>query len=144
MVEYRDKLDVARQQHAVAEHVAGHVADAGDGEVRRLRVHAHFAEVALDRFPGAARGDAHRLVVVADRAAGGERVAQPEAVLLADGVGEIGKRGGALVRRHHEVGVVRIVPLDLRRRNDFVTDTVVSQVEQARAGSPGSRRCPPS
>ena len=46
-----------------------------------LDVDAHFAEVALDAFPGAARGDAHLLVVVAGRAARGERVAEPEAVL---------------------------------------------------------------
>ena len=47
----------------------------------RLGVDAQLAEVALDRLPGAAGGDAHRLVVVADRAAGGERVAEPEAVV---------------------------------------------------------------
>ena len=34
-----------------------------------------LAEVALDAFPGAARGDAHALVVVAGGAAGGEGVA---------------------------------------------------------------------
>ena len=39
------------------------------------------AEVVLHALPGAARGDAHLLVVVAGAAAGGERVAQPEAVL---------------------------------------------------------------
>ena len=51
MVERRDEPDVPRQQHAVAEHVARHVADAGDGEIGRLRVHAHFAEVALRPIP---------------------------------------------------------------------------------------------
>ena len=51
------------------------------GEVLRLAIAAQRAEVALDRFPGALGGDAHALVVVADRAAGGEGVAQPEAVL---------------------------------------------------------------
>ena len=71
----------SRQQHAVAEHVAGHVADADAGEVLALAVDAELAEVALHRLPRAARGDAHRLVVVADRAAGGERVAEPEAVV---------------------------------------------------------------
>ena len=56
----------SRQQHAVAEHVARHVADADHGERLGLDVDAHLAEVALDRLPGAAGGDAHRLVVVAD------------------------------------------------------------------------------
>ena len=61
-----DQPDVLAQQHAVAEHVAGHVADADAGEVLLLAVAAERAEVALDRLPGAARGDAHALVVVAD------------------------------------------------------------------------------
>ena len=81
MVERRDQPDVLGQQHPVAEHVTGHVADADDGEVLGLAVVAQLAEVPLDRLPRAAGGDAHRLVVVAGRAAGGERVAQPEAVL---------------------------------------------------------------
>ena len=46
-----------------------------------LGVDAQLAEVPLDRLPRAAGGDAHRLVVVADRAARGERVAEPEAVV---------------------------------------------------------------
>ncbi len=37
--------------------------------------------MALDRFPCAPRGDPHLLVVVAARAAGGERVAKPEPVV---------------------------------------------------------------
>ena len=80
MVEGGDQPDVLGQQHAVAEHVAGHVADADHGEVLGLGVDAQLAEVALDRLPGAAGGDAHGLVVVAGRAAGGEGVAEPEAV----------------------------------------------------------------
>ena len=50
----------------------------------RLDVGPELAEVALDRLPRAARRDAHLLVVVARRAAGGERVAEPEAVLGGD------------------------------------------------------------
>ena len=72
------------KQHAVAEHVARHVADADDGERRRLDVAVHLAEMPLHRFPGALGGDAHLLVVVAGRAARREGVVQPEAVLLAD------------------------------------------------------------
>ena len=131
VIEGRHELDVARQQHAVAEHVARHVADARDGEVGGLRVDAHLAEVALHRFPRAARGDAHRLVVVADRAAGGERIAQPEAVFGADAVRVVGERRGALVGGDDEVGIVGVVALDLRRRHDLVADAVVGDVEQA-------------
>ena len=63
----------------------------------------------LHRLPRAARGDAHRLVVVARRAAGGERVAEPEAVLDRDLVGDVGEGRGALVGGDDEVGVVAVV-----------------------------------
>ena len=39
------------EQHAVAEHVAAHVADADDGEGVGLDVDAELAEVALDATP---------------------------------------------------------------------------------------------
>src|SRR5574337_1390221 len=55
MVEGGQQPDVRRAQHAVAKHVARHVADADHREVRGLRVHAYLAEVALDRLPGTAR-----------------------------------------------------------------------------------------
>src|SRR5436189_88388 len=51
VVEGPEQADVPRQQHAVAEHVAGHVADAHDGEVLALDVVAELAEMPLDRFP---------------------------------------------------------------------------------------------
>ena len=130
VVERRHQPDVPREQHAVAEHVARHVADAGDGEVRRLRVDAHFAEVALDRLPGAARGDAHRLVVVAGRAAGRERVAEPEAVFVADRVGVVGEGRRALVRGDDQIRIVRIVARTCGGGTIAVADAVVGEVEQ--------------
>ena len=120
-----------RQQHAIAEHVAGHVADAHHREVGRLRVDAHLAEMPLDAFPRTLGGDAHRLVVVADAAAGRERVAQPMAVLGADGVGEIGERGRALVGGDDEIRVVSIDAHDLRRRHRLAGHQVVGDVQQA-------------
>ena len=69
VVERADQPDVAGEQHAVAEDVAGHVANSDDGEVGGLDVGPELAEVALDRLPGAAGGDRHLLVVVAGRAA---------------------------------------------------------------------------
>ena len=130
VVERGDEPDVPRQQHAVAEHVAGHVADADHGEVGRLRVDAELAEVPLDALPRAARGDAHLLVVVARAAAGGERVAEPVPVLAADRVGVVGERGRALVGRDDEVRIVAVVPDHVRRRHDLAADQVVGQVEQ--------------
>ena len=119
-----------REQHPVAEHVAGHVPDADDREVLGLDVLAELAEVALHRLPGAARGDAHLLVVVAGRAARGERVAEPEALLERDPVRDVREGGGALVRGHHQVGVVAVVAHDAGVRHDLAAVDVVRQVEQ--------------
>ena len=96
-----------------------------------LDVGAQFAEVALHRFPGAAGGDAHLLMVVADAAAAGESVAQPEAALQRDAVGDIGKGGGALVGRHHQIGIVAIRAQHVRRRHDLaVLVQIVGDVQQ--------------
>ena len=131
VVERGDEPDVPRQQHAVAEDVARHVADAGHREVGRLDVDALLAEMPLRRFPGAARGDPHRLVVVADRTARRERVGQPEAVLLTDGIRMIGECRRALVGGDDEIRIVGVVPLHLRRRHDLPADAVVGEIEQA-------------
>src|SRR5437763_15117253 len=77
VIESGDEPDVAREQHAVAEHVARHVADTSDGKVGLLGVDAHLPEMALDRFPRAAGCDATRLVIVPERAARSERIALP-------------------------------------------------------------------
>jgi hypothetical protein len=89
VVERGNQPDVFREQHPVAEHVAGHVADADDGEVVAIGVHAEVAEVPLHRLPRAAGGDAHCLVVVAVLAAGREGVAEPEAAAARDLVGDV-------------------------------------------------------
>ena len=65
MIEGRDQSDVGGQQHAIAEDIAAHVADARHGEVLALHVDTEVAEVPLHRDPRSAGGDAHRLVVVA-------------------------------------------------------------------------------
>ena len=134
MVERGHQPDVLGQQHSVAEHVTAHVADADDGEVLGLGVHAHFAEVPLDALPCALGGDAHRLVVVAHRTAGGERVAEPEAVGLRDLVGDVGERRRALVGGHHEVGVVTVAAHDIGWGDDLAGGLVdvVGEVEQPR------------
>ncbi len=134
VVERGHQPNVLGQQHSVAEHVAAHVADADDGEVLGLGVHAHFAEVPLDAFPCALGGDAHGLVVVADRPAGGERVAEPEAVGLRDLVGDVGERRRALVGGHHEVGVVTVTAHDIGWGDDLAGGLVdvVGEVEQTR------------
>ncbi len=131
VVERADQLDVTGEQHAVAEHVAGHVANPDNGEVGGLDVGPQLAEVALDRLPGAAGRDRHLLVVVAGGAAGGERIAEPEAVLDRDCVRDVREGRRALVGGDDEVRVVLVVANDLRRRHDLAAGDRVGHVEQA-------------
>ena len=130
VVERRHQPDVPRQQHAVAEDIARHVADADHREILRLGIDPHLAEMALDALPRSARRDAHLLVVVAHAAAGGECVSQPESVLGRDRVRVVGERRRALVRRDHEVRIVRVVAHHILRRHHLAAHEVVGHVEQ--------------
>jgi hypothetical protein len=58
-------------------------------------------------------------MVIADAAAAGEGVAQPEAALQRDAVGDVGKGGGALVGRHHQIGIIAVRAQHVRRRHDL-------------------------
>ena len=90
--------------------------------------------MALDRFPGAARGDADLLVVVSGRAAGGERIAEPEIVRDRQVVGDVGERRRALVGGDHEIRIVAVVAHDVRRRDHAARSRadIVGDVEQRR------------
>ena len=120
-----------RQQHAVAEHIARHVADPDHREGRGLDVAVHLAEMPLHGLPGAARGDAHLLVVIAGRAARGEGVVEPEAELLADRIGGIRKRRRALVGGDHEIGIVLVAADHILRRDHRVAVEIVGDRQQA-------------
>ena len=65
MIERANQLYMPGEQHAVAEHIAGHVADPYDGEIGRLHIHTQFAAMPLDRLPGPSGGNTHLLVIVA-------------------------------------------------------------------------------
>ena len=124
------------KEHAVPEHVAGHVANADRGELIDLRIQAQLAEVPPDRLPGAASRDPHCLVVITGGTAGGERVPEPEAVFERDLIGYIGEGRCAFVGGDHEVRVVTVVPNDIGGRLDPAVDQVVGDREQARDESP--------
>ena len=130
VVERGEQLDVAREQHPVPEDVARHVSDPHDREVVLLNIGAELAEVTLDRLPCAPRSDSHLLVVVALRASGGERVVQPESVLLGDLVGDVRELRGPLVRGDDQVGVVSVVANHSVGVDDVVSDDVVGHVQQ--------------
>ena len=130
VIEGSDQLRLFRQQHAVAEDIARHVADTDRREGLALNVLAEFAEVPLDRLPGAPGRDAHGLVVVAGGTAGREGVVQPEPVVLAHAVGVVGEGCRALVGGHHQIGVVAVVAHDLLGRHDLARLGVVGDVQQ--------------
>ncbi len=123
--------EIGRQQHAVAEHVPGHVADPHHRQVVTVGVDAEHPGVTANALPRTAGRDAHLLVVVALAAAGGERVAEPEVVLRGDLVGDVAEGRRALVGGHHQIGIVVVVYHRVRRMNDGSTHHVVRHVEQA-------------
>ncbi len=136
VIEGSEQPQVPRHQHAVAKHVARHVAHPDHGQIARFEVSPEFSEVALDEFPGTARGDAHRLVVVADRAARGKGIAEPEPVFFRDRIGIVGECRGALVGRDNKVWVVGVVAHDPGRRHYAVAigpfgGDIVGKIEQA-------------
>ncbi len=87
--------------------------------------------MALHGNPRAARGDAHLLVVITRRAAGGEGVAQPEAVILAYPVGDVGEGRGAFVSRNHQVGIILIIAHHIGGRDDRSAHDIIGDIEQA-------------
>ena len=132
MVEGGDQADLLGQQHAVAKDVAGHIADTDHGERFGLDILAHLAEVTLDRFPGAAGGDAHFLVVISGRPARGECIAEPEVELFrGQAIGGVREGRRALVGGDHQIGVLIIPALGRARMNHGLIDNIVGQVEQA-------------
>ena len=130
MVERRLDPQRFRQQHAVAEHVARHVAAADDVDRLRLHVDAAFGEVTLDRNPRALGGDAHRLVIVAVAAAAGEGVAEPEIALDRERIGDVGEGRGALVGGDHEIGILAVMDDDMIGVNHAPLDDIVGDRQQ--------------
>ena len=128
VIEGGEQANFAREQHAVAEHVAGHVANADDSKFLLLDILADFTEVAFDRFPRALGGDAHGFVVVADRAAARERIAKPVAVFGGDAVGDVGKSGRTFVGGDDEVSIVLIPAHHIGGRLNAVADDIVGDV----------------
>ena len=101
-----------------------------------LDIAPELAEMALDQLPGAARGDAHLLVVVAGRAARGKGVAEPEPVFLGDRVGDVGEGRGALVGGDDEIGIVAVMPDDMRRRHDAMSPGPSATMLSVRSSRP--------
>ena len=132
VVERRHELDGVLPQHAVAEHVARHVADAHDCKRCPRNIGVEFAEMPLDRFPSTPRGDAHFLVVVTGRSARREGIAQPEPMLARNRIGNVGESCGAFVGGNHEIGIVVVMPHDIDRSDHAFGADVVGYVQKRR------------
>ena len=70
-------------------------------------------------------------MVITGRTARSERIAQPEAVIDGNAVGDIGEGRGALVGSHHQVRVIIIVTDHVQRRYQCAVFQVVGDVQQA-------------
>jgi hypothetical protein len=66
------------------------------------------------------------------RAAGGKRVAQPEAIPGGHLVGDVRERGRPLVGGDHQVRIVAVVAHNPLRSHHLVAGVVVGQVEETR------------
>ena len=135
MVEGGNQLGLARQEHAIAEDVARHVATADRGEGLALDIPgaailADLPEVTLHRLPGAARRDAHGLVVVTGRTARGEGIVEPELLRLGDGIGRVGEGRRALVGRDDEIGIVAVIAPDPFGAQQVVAGDVVGDRQE--------------
>ena len=86
--------------------------------------------------PSPSRRDSHLLVVVADRATGRKRVAEPMPVFFTDSVRMVRKCGCALVCRDNEVGVIAVMSDDVFRRHQFVGHQILGEVEQTTKKGP--------
>ena len=69
MVKGSNQFGMGWSEHTVTKNVTTHVANRHDGKIIAiLNVHAAHTEVALDRLPTTAGGNAHRFVVITNRA----------------------------------------------------------------------------
>ncbi len=118
------------EQHAVTEHVTGHVTDTDNREVLLLGIDAQMTEVPFDRFPRTTCGNAHFLVVVTGRATRRKGVAQPEAVRFGDTVGNVREGCRAFIGRDHQIRIIGIQTVHVGRRYDFAIDQIVGHVQQ--------------
>ena len=83
-----------------------------------------------DRLPGAARRDAHLLVVVAGGAARRERVVEPEVIALRYLIRDVRERRRAFVGGNDEIGIVAVTPDDSLGRHDLAVDDIVRDIQQ--------------
>src|SRR3546814_3857423 len=84
----------------------------------------------FDRSPGTTSGNAHALVIVADRTPRGERIAQPEPAIKRDRIGKVRERGSAFVGGHHQIRIVAVMAHHIARMHQLAIDQVVGRSEE--------------
>ena len=108
MVECGNQLDRFGQQHAVAKHIAGHIPAARNADAVFLDVNSLLKEMALDADPSAARGNAHRLVVISVGPTACKSIAKPESGLFRDTIGNVRETRCAFISCNHEIRIFAI------------------------------------
>ena len=106
MVERSHQSGFFGTQQAVPENVPRHIANANSSKLVLRRVNTQFAEVTLNRNPGAPSGNGHFLVVVAIAAARGKCVAHPEVVFRSKTISDIRKCGCTFVGCNNQIVIV--------------------------------------
>lgn len=107
-----------------------HIAHADHANTLGLHIDTHFGEVALHGDPCTARGNAHRLMIIAVGAAAGEGIAQPEAALSEIALATSEKVAVPLSAATTKSGVLAIVhdhALGMRHRS---ADDIIGNGEQ--------------
>ena len=125
VIEGGNDLNRLGQQHAIAKDIARHIAAARRADRLRLNVDPKFKEMALDRKPSPLGGDAHRLVIVALRAATGEGIVEPEIEFLGNSIGGVGEGRRAFVGGDHEIGILAVADDHLIGMDDFPLGNIV-------------------
>ena len=131
MIECTDQLNVPREEHTVAEHITGHVANPYNGDIGCLNIDAQFSKMSLDRFPGPSRGNSHLLMIVAKRASRSECIPEPETVFVGEGIGDVGECGCSFIGCNDQVGIVIIVAHYIWWWDDVACHQVVGQVKHS-------------
>ncbi len=86
----------------------------------------------LDGFPCPAGRDCHLLMIITGRTAGGERIAEPEIILVGrNTIGDVGEGGRTLVGRDDQIGILAIPDDYLVRMHNDIVMNVVGNVEKA-------------
>src|SRR5690606_25121481 len=130
VVERSHQLQFLREQQTIAEHIASHVTNTDDRDRVFLHVDTTLTEMTLHTHPGTLGGNAHAFVVIASRTTRGKGIAQPEAILAGNAIGNVRESRGALVGGHHQIGIVSIMAYHALWLDNLSLAQVIGDIQQ--------------